>query len=230
MNLAGEFFTRLTGDQQRALRAQAVVRRLPRGTKLYHQGDSVHEVFVVTQGCVKLTVVGPDGRGALVEVRGPDDLIGAADVFHGLERPMNAYALTRSTEVLALNRRSFEEFVRSDSSFNAAVLHELAQRFRRTVPRQFELAVDDVHGRVLRRLHELVTRFGDVSDGGKAQLKSPITQQDLADWAGVSRQAVVKELRQLRDDGLIQTRGSHFTFFDVKELEARVRDLGAATL
>lgn len=226
MNLAGEFFTRLSVDHQRALRSQAAVRTLPRGAKLYLQGDVAHEVYIVNQGYLKLTVVGHDGRGALVEVRGPGDLIGAPDIFHGFTRPMNAFVLTKPAEVLALSRRTFEDFVRSDAGFNASVIQALSQESHKMIARQFELAVDDVHGRVLRRLHELVIRFADVSDTGAAQLKSPITQQDLADWAGVSRQAVVKELRQLRDDGVIQTRGSHFTFSDVNDLEARVREIG----
>ena len=56
-----------------------------------------------------------------------------------------------------------------------------------------ELGLDDVAGRVARRLNELSKRFGVEQNDGSLAFRSPITQQELADWSGVSRQAVVKE-------------------------------------
>ena len=226
MKVAGGFFERLSVEHQQTIRSRATLRHVERGSKLFLQGDSPTGAYFVVQGHLKLTVSGNDGREALVEVCGPGDLIGAASVFDDHARPTSAFALTGPTEVLALDRAVMQQLARTDASFNAAILEELSLKLRAATARHLELAVDDVSGRVIRRLHELVSRFGVVSEDGHAVLRSPVTQQDMAAWAGVSRQAVVKELRRLRDEGLIVTSGSRFTIGDVGELNARVERLG----
>lgn len=226
MKVAGGFFERLSVEHRQTIRSRATLRHVERGSRLFLQGDEPAGAYFVVQGHLKLTVSGNDGREALVEVCGPGDLMGAASSFDNQAQPASAFALAKPTEVLVLDRAALEELVRTDASFNAAILEELSRKLRAATARHLELAVDDVSGRVIRRLHELVDRFGVVSEDGHAVLRSPVTQQDLAAWAGVSRQAVVKELRRLRDDGLITTSGSRFTVSDVGELNARVERLG----
>ncbi len=221
MNPAGGFFNLLSVEHQRIVRSRAHLRSVDRRAKLFLQGDAPLGAYFVVHGHLKLTVGGNDGREALVEVCGPGDFVGATALFDGGGHSTSAFALTKPTEVLVLDRPIMEDMVSNDLEFNAAVLAELARKLRGATERQLELAVDDVSGRVVRRLCELVDRFGDVAEDGSAQLKSPITQRDLAAWAGVSRQAVVKELRQLRDDGLIETRGSRFGIHKVEELRRR---------
>ncbi len=217
---------RLAAEQQRALRAQASRRVLSKGQKLFLDGDTAVEVFIVVAGNVKITVMSHDGRELLVEVHGYGALLGELAGFSDDTRAASAFALTSPTEVLVLNRRSFEESVLGDPVMTKALIDELAYKLRLASFRQLELAVDDVSGRVVRRLLELAERFGEASDDGTTTFRSPITQQDLADWAGVSRQAVVKELRLLRDAGAIVTQGSRFTLLDRTGLNERTQRLG----
>lgn len=223
----GHFVHRLADEQQRALRSHAARRVLSKGEKLFLHGDVASDVFIIVAGHVKLTVASHDGRQVLVEVRGYGDLIGELALLGDGTRSASAFALTSPTEFLVVSRRSFEELMLADPAMNRALLEDLAEKLRMSAFRQLELAVDDVSGRVVRRLIELAERFGEVAEDGTATLRSPITQQELADWAGVSRQAVVKELRTLRDAGAIETQGSRFTLIDRNVLDERVERLGA---
>ena len=223
----GHFVHRLAAEEQRALRSHAARRVLSKGEKLFLHGDVASDVFIIVAGHVKLTVASHDGRQVLVEVRGYGDLIGELALLGDGTRSASAFALTSPTEFLVVSRRSFEELMLADPAMNRALLEDLAEKLRMSAFRQLELAVDDVSGRVVRRLIELAERFGEVAEDGTATLRSPITQQDIADWAGVSRQAVVKELRTLRDAGAIETQGSRFTLIDRNVLDERVERLGA---
>ena len=227
MNMAGGFLYRLSVEHQQIIRSQASLRKVARGSRLFLQGDKPAGVYFVVQGHLKLTVGGSDGRETLVGIGGSGDLIGAGSLFGGDTHATSAFALTKPTEALVLDHPSFKELLRTDPAFNASVLEELSRKIRVATQRQLELAVDDVNGRVARRLNELIQRFGEVADDGTAVLKSPVTQQDLAVWAGVSRQAVVKELRNLREAGILQTRGSRFVFSDVKRLHDGFPSVGA---
>ena len=223
----GHFVHRLAAEEQRALRSHAARRVLSKGEKLFLHGDVASDVFIIVAGHVKLTVASHDGRQVLVEVRGYGDLIGELALLGDGTRSASAFALTSPTEFLVVSRRSFEELMLADPAMNRALLEDLAEKLRMSAFRQLELAVDDVSGRVVRRLIELAERFGEVAEDGTATLRSPITQQDIADWAGVSRQVVVKELRTLRDAGAIETQGSRFTLIDRNVLDERVERLGA---
>lgn len=195
---------------------------------LFLQGGQASEVFFIVNGSAKLTMTNTGGREVVTDVCGPGDWIGAMAILSKSSHPASAIALTSNTEALALSQREFEELVRFNSGFNAEVLRELAWELRISSFRQFELAADDVAGRVARRLLELVERFGETDEtAGTALFKSPITQQELADWVGVSRQAVVKELRRLRSSGVIETRGSLYTIFRTDVLETNAEALGS---
>jgi len=226
MDSSGGFLGGLGANQRDAITSQASLRRLGRGGKLFLQGDRASDVFIVSTGILKLTVSASDGREMLIGVRGPGDLVGHMELFDQGTRFAGAFALVNRTEVWVLNRRTFEELIRTDPIVNAAVFDELVTKLRLSAFRQLELAVDDVTGRVVRRLLELSNRFGEAAPGGTVSLRSPVTQQEIAQWAGVSRQAVVKELRVLRDSGVITTSGSKFTILKPAILKEQGERLG----
>jgi CRP/FNR family cyclic AMP-dependent transcriptional regulator len=114
--------------------------------------------------------------------------------------------------------------VDTDAHFTRSLLDEMVSKVRTASFHQLELALDDVAGRVARRILDLDKRFGRMR-AGIVRVKSPITQQEIADWAGVSRQAVVKELSQLRDQGIVETKGSVMTILDRDALVERASRL-----
>ena len=139
-------------------------------------------------------------------------------------RSASAFSLTTPTEVLVMSVRTFKELVDTDSEFTRSLLDEMVRKVRDASFHQLELALDDVVGRVARRLLDLDSRFGRMKDG-VVSVKSPITQQEIADWSGVSRQAVVKELSALRDAGIVEAKGSMMTIVDREALEERAARL-----
>ena len=158
----------------------------------------------------------------MLRILGPQEFVGESDVVNEQPRTVNAFALTTPTEVLAIDRRAVSELLEANSEFCSVILRALARQLDNANLRQLELSVDSVSGRVSQRLYDLQDRFG-VQRGDVIEMRIPITQQELADWSGVSRQAVVKELSALREVGLIRTRGSHITLFDLDAIVARAK-------
>ena len=113
----------------------------------------------------------------------------------------------------------------NDFGFTRGLLDEMVRKVRDSTMHQLELGLDDVAGRVARRLNELSDRFGVHQDDGSMAFKSPITQQELADWSGVSRQAVVKELARLRELGWLETKGSFMQIHNPRGIAERASQL-----
>ncbi len=205
------------------LEARAHARAYRKGAVVFLDGDDASEVILITKGHIKITVASQDGREVLIEVRGPGEVIGEMGLIDRSPRSASAFALS-ATEVLALSLRDFTELVDTTPSFTRSLLDEMVQRIRDSTFHQLELSLDDVAGRVARRLIDLSRRFGKPRQVG-VEIRSPLTQQELADWSGVSRQAVVKELTRLRELGWVETQGRTIVLRNVAALEARAAEL-----
>jgi CRP/FNR family cyclic AMP-dependent transcriptional regulator len=181
-------------------------------------------VLIIQRGQIKITVASHDGREVVLELRGSGEVVGEMALIDNSPRSASAFSLTTPTEVLVLSVRDFRELVDTDAAFTRALLDEMVRKVRDATFHQLELALDDVQGRVARRLLDLDQRFGRMR-AGIVRVKSPITQQEIADWAGVSRQAVVKELSVLREQGIVETTGSVMTILDRDALVERAAKL-----
>ena len=101
----------------------------------------------------------------------------------------------------------------------SAELHDVQRR------RGGESRLEIVARDRLQARPELGRRFGRGADDGSISFRSPITQQELADWSGVSRQAVVKELTRMRELGWLETKGSKMVILDPGAVEERAARL-----
>lgn len=211
-------------DRWAALAPLGRRRRYPRSSIVFAEGDDAHEVLVVLAGQLTSTVGAYDGRQVIVEVLGPGELVGELAVLDGAPRSASVRALT-DAEVLAVGRDAFRDALRRDGALAGAVLDVLVGRVRASTDRQLELGGTDAMARVCRRLVESAARFGRPDGAGGTVVRSPLTQQDLASWAGLSREAVVKALRTLRSLGWVEMRDRALVVRDLDAVTARA--LGA---
>jgi CRP-like cAMP-binding protein len=167
------------------------------------EGDPSTSVVFVTSGTVKLVKSAPNGRAVVLELRGPGEMMGDLGVIDGEPRSASAVALDR-VELVVLAAAGFLELTRSRSGVAQAMISTLVRRVREASGRQLELGSTDVVGRVCARLAQLCTSHGQPSDDG-VLLDRAISQQELADWCGSSRDSVVRALGELRQRGWIAT-------------------------
>lgn len=219
-----DFLGRLSTRERDLIDARSVRRTYRRGATLFLEGDAASEVLLIQRGHIKITVGSKDGREVLLEIRGNGDIIGEMGLIDNSVRSATALALTTPTEVLVLSVRDFRTLVDTDQPFTRSLLDEMVRKLRHASFHELELALDDVSGRVARRLLDLDRRFGRMR-AGVVRVKSPITQQEIADWAGVSRQAVVKELALLRELDIVEVKGSVMTILDREALVERAERL-----
>lgn len=225
MNLPGAtltrdgFFSRLGTDAARELHGLGTRRRYPAGAILFLEGDEAHEALVVLQGDLKVLVGSSDGREVVLDVLGPGTLLGEWSIIDGKPRSATVAALSE-VEVLTVAAAPFQEFLDRHPAVLAALLRDTIGRLRQQVRHQLEFGAGDALGRVCARLIELADRYGEV-DGDALLIRSPLSQADLAAWTGVSREAVVKAMRSLRQLGWIDNRGPAITIHNLTALRRR---------
>ncbi len=209
----------LGDDELDEIRALGARRTLPAGGVLFMEGDEPYDVILVGTGDVKLVTTAANGQELVLEVLGPGDVIGELSAVDGSARSATAVAMT-TVEVTTVPADRFMEHLESNPSMLGALLRVTVLRLRQANLRQLEFSSSDALGRVCRRLDEIAGRK-DLDAGDCVTIDIGLTQTELAQWCGLSREAVVKALRKLRTLGWISQADGLVTLNDRGQLRAR---------
>ena len=214
-------FEGLSPDEQEELRAMMTQTTLRRGETLFNEGDSGDRLYILLSGKVKLGHASADGRENLLAVLGPGEIVGELTLFDPGPRSTTATAVA-PTELLTLDHNQLMTFVESHPQLAKDMLRALAQRLRRTNTALADLVFSDVPGRVAKALLDLADRFGTSTDKG-VHVPHDLTQEELAQLVGASRETVNKSLADFVSRGWIRLEGRAVTLLDVDRLARRAR-------
>jgi CRP/FNR family cyclic AMP-dependent transcriptional regulator len=215
----GDFLAELQPGAAEELRRLGARRRFPAGAVLFVEGDPAHEALVLLSGVVKVSVGSAEGKEIVLEVFEAGALLGELSVIDGKPRSATVTALT-PVEVLAVASGSFNDFLDRHPRVLRRLLVGVIGRLRSRVRHQLEFGAGDALGRVCARLADLVERYGE-PEGDVVVVHSPLNQSELAAWTGLSREAVVKALRALRQLEWIDVQGRTFLVRDLDRLRGR---------
>ena len=218
------FLERLDDETATALLALGRDRTYPPKATLFYDGDEAHEVLIVRRGHVKVAVTSTDGREVVLGVVGPGDILGELSAIDGGYRSATATTLT-TAELTSIPLAGFNALRDGNAAIAVQLLRLVAERLRVASRRQVEFGTVDALGRVCRRLVDMMARYG-APVGDRVTIDVPLSQQEIAAWAGLSREAVVKALAALRTLDWIETGPGSVTVLDPDA----VRDQANATL
>ncbi len=214
-------FTALDDEAAAALRASMAQVRLSRGDVLFAEGDPGDRLYVVTSGKVKLGRTSADGRENLLAVLGPGEMFGELSLFDPGPRTATATAIT-DTVLIALGHDDLQPWLTGRPEVAGQLLRALAQRLRRTNEAMADLVFSDVPGRVAKALLDLAKRFGTPSDEG-VHVTHDLTQEELAQLVGASRETVNKALADFQQRGWIRHEARAVVLLDIERMRRRAR-------
>ena len=214
-------FERMSPEEREELRGMMSQTTLRRGEVLFNEGDSGDRLYILLTGKVKLGHTSVDGRENLLAVLGPGEVVGELTLFDPGPRSTTATAVD-STELLALEHNQLMGFIDSHPTLAKDMLRALAVRLRRTNIALADLVFSDVPGRVAKALLDLAERFGAPTEDG-IHVPHDLTQEELAQLVGASRETINKSLAEFVSRGWIRLEGRAVTLIDVERLKRRAR-------
>jgi len=213
--MADGFLDELDPAERSDLEALGTVRRYPRGDVLFHEGDDAGAVVVLLDGRVK-AAVNRDSREVILAFPGPGELLGELSAIDGRPRSGTVRAVD-DVEALVIPGSAFRAFLERRPRVALVLLRSVTARLRASDRQRVDYAVNDVVVRVAVRLVELCDRFGAERDG-HVDTGLAISQDELAAWAGASREAVAKAMGILRSLGWVQTERRRVVVLDLPAL------------
>jgi len=164
-------------------------------------GERGAVVFLLTAGAVRVSVAGPGGKEVMVGVLYPGDIFGEMAILDGRPRSATVTAM-EETEVLAIRRQDFLDFIREVPDAAAKMIITLCLRLRRMNQKAGDLAYGRAPQRVARMLLELAQGQGQPTSAGTV-VEVPFTHRELAELAGVSRETFTRLLAMFQRRGLL---------------------------
>ena len=189
-------FLGLDAHELSALSARATAQTFPKNAVIVNAGDRSDSIFIISSGRVKVFLHGDDGKEVTLNIHGPGEYFGEMVLDEG---PRSASVMTLETSrFLIIAKTDFRQFLTEHPEFAMKLINLLMHRVRALTENVRNLALLDVYGRVARLLLELAT-----TQDGKLIIAEKLTQQDIADRVGASREMISRIFKDLVAGGYI---------------------------
>ena len=190
----------------REMAAKGGVRHFPAQMVLIHQGDDANTLFIMLSGRVKVYAANAQGKEVVLRTHGPGDYFGEL-ALDGGQRSASVMTL-EATSCAVVSGGQLRAFIVDNPDFATQLMHDLMRRVRALTDSVKSLALDDVYSRVVALL---VALSPPAEGAAPRRVGERLTQQDIAERVGSSREMVSRIFKELTQGGYIQLDGGRIT-------------------
>jgi CRP/FNR family cyclic AMP-dependent transcriptional regulator len=220
-------FEGLSEEDLAKIGALAQVRSYAPRAVVVTQGEPALALFAIVRGRLKVASCGPDGRDTVLGIMDEHEVFGEVALIDGGTRSATCTAV-EPCELLVIERALFLKLLETSPSISVKLLYVLAQRLRRLSQRSEDAAFLDVPTRLARTLLDLAVRFGERTRPPSTSIRITLklSQQELGDLVGATRESVNKHLSDWTRQGFLQLQGGRMVISDMESVRrlARVMD------
>jgi len=208
-------FRGLPKDTRARIAALATRRQYDEGALIFMRGDPGDSLCGVATGRVRISASGPGGKEVFLNIMEPGDAFGEIALLDGSPRTATATAMAR-TELIVIPREAFSALLQSQPQLAVHLIQLLCRRVRWTAELMEDTALLSVPARLAKRLLSLAS--------AQRGMKITLSQEELAQFLGLSRQIVNQHLQTWRAKGWISIGRGSVTLEDLGALELVVRE------
>ena len=194
----------LNGMDQQAVHdfnAMSRTTKCRRGEWIFLLGDRPDGIYFLREGRIKITALGEHGQEVLHKIIGPGQIFGDMSAILGIPHTTSAQALEASL-VCEIRRKDFESLLMAYPELSFQLLKSVGLRLKKAEAQLVNVICNDVSRRVREALIDLMIK--DSGSTPERPVRIKITQQDLANLIGASRQQTSQALKELRDSSVLR--------------------------
>ena len=203
-------FNALSDEDMKLVNEIAVEKRVPKNTVVMSERELGDSLYAIVAGRVKVFIGDEEGREIILKILGPGEFFGEMSLID--KQPRSASVATLDNSVFkVLSHDAFEMALDRAPRIAISVMQALAKRLRDADRKISTLALMDVYGRVAHTLLELAVKID-----GKLMVGEKLSQQDIANMVGASREMVNRILKDLSERGYISVESKSITIHNEK--------------
>jgi len=199
-----EIFRGLGPEELAVLAGSSTRRAFPKNTVVIHEDDPADALYVIETGKVKVYCSDKNGKEFIMNTQTAGDYFGELALLDDSTRSASVRTVEKC-EFCIVTKEAFNHVLDGHPKICKQLLHNLASRVRKLTADVKSLALQDVYGRVANVLMDLSEERGD----GTLFIPEKLTQQDIADRVGASREMVARILKDLTIGEYVRFEGRH---------------------
>src|SRR5215208_3752447 len=212
-------FAELSATELERISSVAIPRSFPKGVRVFHEGDHSDACYIVRRGDLRVTREHSDGRAIALATLGPGDIFGELAMLDGGTRSASVETLTDS-ELLGLPATDVRRVIAGHGDIAAKLIVAITKRLRETNERVARQSFQTVPSRVAGVLAQLTAE--EAMPEGREGVTVRMTQADLAQLAGTSRESVSRFLATLERAGVVSVGRGRVTVLEPRRLRAYI--------
>jgi len=212
-----ELFSALSPSVLDRLAEFSTSRSLAANDLLCRKGDEAGQLYGVLSGRLKVVGSSADGREVVFAIIGPGEVTGEIALIDARPRSATIIAI-EATELCVLGRREFLALLREDSEAAIGLCQILAAYVRRLSDTVEDAYYHKLPVRLAKKILMLARQHGEKTPEG-LQIGVKLSQRELGELVGKTREAINKQMRHWTDEGLLSMAGGRILLRDVERLE-----------
>ena len=212
-------FAHLDDRDLERIAAVAVPRSYPPGVRVFHEGDNSDACYIVRSGDLRVTREHSDGRAIALATLAAGDIFGELAMLDGEARSASVETLS-DVELLALPAADVRRMLSEHAEISVKLIIALTRRLRETNERVARQSFQTVPSRVAGVLAQLIAE--EALPVGREGVTVRMTQADLAQLAGTSRESVSRFLATLERAGVVKVGRGRVTVLESRRLRSYI--------
>jgi CRP-like cAMP-binding protein len=196
-------------------------KKIEKGTFLFQEGSLANELYIVKSGTVQISKIIPDGRELTFRMCTSGQVICELDLFCPARKYLISGRVAESGEVAVIPKDVLEDKLLQDPSLGAQFMKWMSLQYRKTEAKFRDLVLHGKKGALYSTLIRISNTYGSKTDDGVI-IRFPLTNQELANFCGTSREVVNRLLSELRKEGVISVDKGIITIHDLGFLRAEI--------
>ena len=197
------------------------IRKMEKGTFLFQEGAVASELYIVQSGILQVSKIIPDGRELTLRMCKKGDLIGEIDIFCPSQKYLLSGRVAESGEVAVIMKDVLEDKLSKNLPLALVFMKWMSQQHRKTQTKFRDLVLHGKKGALYSTLIRISNSYGIKKTDG-IMIRLPLTNQELANFCGTSREVVNRLLSDLRKANIISIDKGTITIHDMDYLRNEI--------
>ena len=211
----------ISNDLSQFLQSVHHIRKIGKGTFLYQEGSPANEVFIIQSGKIKISKITPDGRELTLRLCSTGELIGELSMFCPTSKYLLNAKVIESGEVAVIYKDELERRLEIDSRLAIEFMRWESNQNRKMQTKFRDLVLHGKKGALYSTLIRLTNSYGQKTPNG-ILIDLPLTNQELANFCGTSREVVNRMLSDLRKNHVLSVDKGIITIHDLNYLKMEI--------
>ncbi|WP_251551592.1 Crp/Fnr family transcriptional regulator [Neobacillus muris] len=195
--------------------------QLEKGQYLFQEGQNAGEMFLILSGKVQISKLSPEGRELSLRICSENEICGELTLFTQSPKYLLSALMLEDGEIAVVKKEMIEKKLFQDSALAFEFIKWLSDHLRKTQMKFRDLILYGKKGALYSTLIRMTNSYG-VNRNDGILINLPLTNQELANFCGTTRESINHLLKELKEEGIISIEKKKITVHDLPFLKQQI--------